>query len=237
MKTAVLLLLTAAFAHAGVVLNAPDPNSGFFDGMADYFNFDGTGKIGGISSAQLPDTNGIATQKIYGSATMPGGNYDPYIVMIAWGTASGSFAVDTQVGVHFNFSVSPILEGGFPYYVQGEISTSDGYFYTEYVDGTIWKTEGVTESVANNFTYLIPAGIEVTGWRVSLGVGSYGTANGIPSLTVTIPANSVELVALPYTAPLQAPAPPPADVPEPAALALTAISIALLIARRLRHPV
>lgn len=51
--------------------------------MADYFNFDGTGKIGTISSAQLPETNGIATQKLYGSVAMESGNYDPYIVMVA----------------------------------------------------------------------------------------------------------------------------------------------------------
>lgn len=234
MKTATLLLLTATFAHAGVILNAPDPNSGFFDGMADYFNFDGIGKIANISSSQLAETNGLSTQKIYGSAFLPGGDYDPYIVMVAWGTASGSFAIDTQVAVHFNFSASPNPENGLPYYVQGEFGTTDGYFYTEYLDGTFWKTEGLTDTLASNISYLIPAGVEITSWRVSLGVGSYGSSTGVAGLTVTIPANSVELVALPYNAPIST---LPTDVPEPATLALTAIGIALLIARRLRHPV
>ncbi len=234
MKPAVFLFLTATLAHAGVILNAPDPGSGFFDGMSDYFNFDGTGKIGNISSAQLPETNGIATRNIYGSVSMDGGNYDPYIVMIAWGTASGSFAADTEVAVHFNFSISPNLPNGFPFDVQGELSTADGTFYTEYMDSTNLKTEGLTESLARNFTYIVPAGLEITGWRVSLSVGDYGAQTGLPGLTLTIPANSVELVALPYNAPAST---LPADVPEPATLALTAIGIALLIARRLRHPV
>jgi hypothetical protein len=234
MKPAVLLFLTVTLAHAGVILNAPDPNSGFFDGMSDYFNFDGTGKIGNISSLQVPETNGLSTQKVYGTVSMEGGNYDPYIVMIAWGTASGSFATDSEVAVHFNFNISPNLPNGLPYYVQGELSTVDGYFYTEYVDATNWTTAGLTSSIASNFTYIIPAGLEVTGWRVSLGVGNYGAQTGLPGLTLTIPANSVELVALPYNNPTST---LPSDVPEPATLALTALGIALLIARRLRHPV
>ncbi len=234
MKPAVFLFLTATLAHAGVILNAPDPGSGFFDGMSDYFNFDGTGKIGNISSAQLPETNGIATRKIYGSVSMKGGNYDPYIVMIAWGTASGSFAADTEVAVHYNFAISPNPANGLPYYVQGEFATNDVYFYTEYTDSTNWKTEGLTDSLASNFTYIIPAGLEITAWRVSLSVGQYGSQTGLPGLTLTIPANSVELVALPYNAAVPT---APADVPEPATLALTALGVALLIARRLRHPV
>lgn len=48
MKPAVFFLLTAFCAHAGVILNAPDPKSGFFDR---------TGKVGSISS----------TQNLYGS--------------------------------------------------------------------------------------------------------------------------------------------------------------------------
>lgn len=54
-----------------------------------------------------------------------------------------------------------------------------------------------------------------------------GASTGLPALTLNIPASSVEIVALHYNA----------EVPEPTALALTAIGIALLIARRLRHPV
>lgn len=234
MKPVVFFLFTALFAHAGVILNAPDPNSSFFDGMSDYFNFDGTGKIGSISATQLPETNGIATQKLYGSVAMEGGDYDPYIVMVAWGTASGSFAVDTEVAVHFNFAISPNPENGLPYYVQGGLGTNDGYFYTEFMDGTNWKTEGLTDNLSTNFSYIIPAGLEITSWRVSLGVSQYGTSTGLPGLTLTIPANSIEIVALPYNAPIST---LPAEIPEPMTLALTALGIALLIARRLRHPV
>jgi len=227
MKPALFFLLTAFCAHAGVILNAPDPNSGFFDGMSNYFNFDGTGKIGSISAAQLPETNGIATQKLYGSVAMEGGKYDPYIVMVAWGTASGSFAVDTEVAVHFNFAISPNPENGLPYYVQGGFGTNGGYFYTEYMDGTNWQTEGLTDNLSTNFSYIIPAGLEITSWRVSLGVGQFGAATGLPALALNIPANSIEIVAPPNNA----------EVPEPITLALTALGIALLIARRLRHPV
>lgn len=236
MRTLTLLFLASCLAHAGVILNAPDPGSGFFDGRSDYFNFDGTGKIGNISSAQLPEASGLSTQKIFGSATFDGGEYDPYIVMVAWGTAAGSFAVDTEVAVHFKFNISPDPEDGTSYYVQGELATDDGYFYTEYQDSTNWRTEGLTSSVATNFTYLIPAGVQVTAWRVALGVGSYGAPNYVGSRTVTIPSNSIELVALSNGI---APPPPPdtTGIPEPSAIALTATGLALLIARRLRHPV
>jgi hypothetical protein len=95
------------------------------------------------------------------------------------------------------------------------------------MDGTNWQTEGLTDNLSTNFSYIIPAGLEITSWRVSLGVGQFGAATGLPALALNIPANSIEIVALPNNA----------EVPEPITLALTALGIALLIARRLRHPV
>jgi hypothetical protein len=58
MKPTILLLLTAAFAHAGVILNAPDPNSGFYNGHADSYQ-DGLEKLGDLSFAQLPASGGL----------------------------------------------------------------------------------------------------------------------------------------------------------------------------------
>lgn len=162
MKPAVFFLLTAFCAHAGVILNAPAPNSGFFDG---------TGKVGSIS----------ATQNLY-----------------------GSFAVDTAVAAHFNLAISPNLKDGLPSYVQGDVGSSNGYGHTEYRNGSNSATDVLAVNLASKFSYIIPAG-----------------------LTLTIPANSIEIIALPSSA----------EGPEPMTLALTALGIALLIARRLRHPV
>jgi hypothetical protein len=238
MKPTILLILTAAFAHAGVILNAPDPKSGFFDGYSDYFSYDGTGKLAGVSSTTLPESNGLTAQKVYGSAFLASGDYDPYIVMVAWGTASGSFAVDTLVAVNFKFSLSPGVPEFLPFDVQGSLQTDNGYFYTEYIDSINWGTQGTTGNLKKSFTWIIPAGTTVTGWSVGLSAGNYGASSPTSwDMTLTIPANSVELVAVPYGDAFVPATPPSADVPEPATIAFTAAGLALLIARRLRHPV
>ena len=239
MRPLLFALLAASALPAAVVLNAPDPHSGFYDGNSDYFSFDGTGLINGLSSSQLPEANGLSAQKVWGSATFGIVNDNtPYIVLIAEGSASGIFDVDTRVAVQFHFNV-PDNDIEIPFYVQGELFTSDGGYYTEYGlfnnTGGAGTTSFIVKNGANEF---IPAGTEVLSWRVSIGAGEFGSGFGPQSFTLDIPANSIELVAFADSEnPVPPPPPAPSDVPEPATVALTAAGVALLIARRLRHPV
>ncbi len=239
MRPLLLALLAATVLPAAVVLNAPDPHSGFYDGNSDYFSFDGTGLINGISSSQLPEGNGLSAQKVWGSATLGFLNErSPYIVLVAEGSASGTFDIDTRVYVQFHFTV-PDNDIEIPFYVQGELFTTNGGYYT---DQSLFSNNGgigTTGYIAKNgFGIVIPAGTEVLSWRLSIGAGQYGAGTGPQSLTLNIPANSIELVAeSAVDDPAPPPPPAPSDVPEPATVALTAAGITLLIARRLRDSV
>lgn len=239
MRPLLLALLATALLPAAVVLNAPDPHSGFYDGNSDYFSFDGTGFINGLSSSQLPEANGLSAQKIWGSASLGLVNDNvPYIVLIAEGSASGVFDIDTRVSVRFHFTV-PDNEFELPFYVSGELMTTSGFYHTEmYLYGPNGG-EGTTGFLYQNTNgILIPAGTEAISWRVSVSAGEYGSGFGPQSFTFNIPPNSIELIAeSAVDDPAPPPPPAPGDVPEPATVALTAAGIALLIARRLRHPV
>jgi len=233
MRPFFLALLTAAALPAAVILNQPEPYSGFFDGHSDYYSFDGAGLINGVGSAALPAANGLTAQRIFGDATLAAGQFSPYIVMVAEGSASGTFTVDTRIAVQFQFS-APGLASEIPFYVQGEIGTSNGFYYTETTLFSQTGGNGTTAFLAKNgYIELIPSGTEVYSWRVSVGAGAYGSSSGLQNLTLSIPANSIELVAF-----TDGSAPPSAtDVPEPAGCLLTATGLVLLLTRRLRHPV
>jgi hypothetical protein len=165
--------------------------------------------------------------------------YDPYIVAYAWGTASGTFAVDTQVALRYDFSfLSDAVPGdGVPFYVQASLDVFGPDFYVEDPLNTNYGTKGYSSFLENYMSVVIPAGTEVYGWSMALYVGTYGRQGAISTLTVNIPANSVELVAFPSGAAPLDPSPTTGDVPEPATCALTAAGLALLLTRRLRHPV
>jgi len=232
-----MLFSAGLSAPAAVIFNTPDAASGFFDGMSDYFNYDGTGQIAGVSSTALPDANGLSSQKVWGSAQMAAGQFDPYIVLVAWGTASGAFTVDTQIALQYDFHIISQGESDVFYYVQAEIETAEGYYTTEYSSSGKGAISGNTSILNTNTSEIIAAGVAIEGWGISIGVGNFGSCCFTGDVEVQIPANSVKFLA---TANGQLPAPPPppsSETPEPSTIGFTGIGLALLLARRLRHPV
>lgn len=231
MKPLLAAIFLTAQLPAAVIFNAPDPASGFFDGYTDYFNYDGTGQIGAISYQMLPPANGITSPKVFGSASLnsDGSGRDPYLVMVAFGAASGTFDVESILQLQYNLGRTP---AGALAAVRAEVLTNAGLYFNEsnvLVDENGIASGRVYLNYAGNVQ--VPAGTTVSSWKIFVSVGEYGRTTGLPSVSLTIPPNSVEFIALtPNADP-----PPVADgVPEPGTWALAGIGLVIVANYRRR---
>ena len=161
LRLSTLAFLTASLASAGVIRNSPGACSGFYNGNSNYFSNDGTGFLNGLSASLLTDTNVLASHKVWGTSTLGASNFPPYIVMVADGSATGSFTVDTNVFVRYNFSI-PNLGPSLPFAVHGALNTSNGSFY---IEEKLFNSSGGVGQTAllkkDGSGTLLPAGTEV----------------------------------------------------------------------------
>jgi len=214
-------------ARANVILNAPDTSvSGFYnDNTYDYGDSVNNLKLAEISSATLTAVNGFQGLKLFGSATLTRSNPDeepsPTILLLASGTASGTVTSDTVLKLNFLFEAQFVSDLPRPYFVHAILNTSIGDFDTGELDGITGpgQVSGTVDFLYNGFSaqdHPIPAGTEIQAWSVAFGLGDYGVIPGPDSLTLSIPQNSIDLVAQAAGVVVNPPDPPTTTpTPEP----------------------
>ncbi|MGC4051908.1 MAG: PEP-CTERM sorting domain-containing protein [Paludibaculum sp.] len=222
-------MLTVAHAGAAVILNTP--------GSANFYNNYTDGVIPGtVSSASLPAFDGVEGVKLWGSATMDNyGDFAPSFYLSASGTASGSLDMASIFQVNWSF----ILSREAFWDVQASVTTSDGYYYSEFFGISSGQVTG--SQALEKVSIVIPAGTTVTGWTLFISAGEFGAPSASP-LTLTIPQNSIDLFAFDAsrTGPLPTPGStlpiPPASVPEPGTWLLSGFALTCAGIRRYRRP-
>jgi hypothetical protein len=113
--------------------------------------------------------------------------------MMAIGGVNDSPGLATILQVNYVFNVSV---AGVPWTVEGLAGTPAGGFYGS-ANGIVPESGVVTGSffLEGNGGATIPAGTMIEAWYLGVVVGEYGSPEGPASLTLTIPQNSVDLVA------------------------------------------
>ena len=218
--------LLSGTARATVILNAPDASvSGFYDDNTYQYGEVNNIKLAEISSAALTAVNGFQGLKLFGSATLTRSNPDeepsPTILLLASGTASGTVTSDTVLKLNFLFDAQFVSDLPRPYFVHAILKTSIGDFDTGELDGLTGpgQVSGTLDFRDNGFSaedHPIPAGAEIQGWSVAMGLGDYGVIPGPDSVTLSIPQNSIDLVAQAAGVVVNPPDPPTTTpTPEP----------------------
>jgi hypothetical protein len=221
--------LASSWLHAAVVLNPPEPSSGFYD-YRDSNHSNGTGYLGPISSAQLPAAFGFSGVKVWGTQTLteldPNG-YQPSIELWAEGSASGSFDQAMRAGVRWNLDSFPQGYEVLRFTVLASLLTSKGDYFAGQSAGF------AEEANRNGFSafyggaipsVVIPAGTDVFGWRIVVVLSSCCEPQILPSVTLSIPSNSIDLVVFDENGPIGE----SSAVPEPATWLGVALGIAAL---------
>ncbi|MBI4907344.1 MAG: PEP-CTERM sorting domain-containing protein [Acidobacteria bacterium] len=206
-------------AGAAVILNAPN-DAGFYNNYTDIL-IPGT-----VSSAQLAAANGVQGVKVWGTAAMSSYNgFDPSFYLRATGVATGVLDADTVMEVRWTFSLSSVEIWA----VQAWVQTSNGEYYTEFPGLPSMNATGSASLEKNGLAVIIPAGTTITSWSVFVGVGQFGGGSGLPNLTLTIPQNSIDLIAFDANSPANGDPGPGATSPEPSSLAMLGSAIAGLL--------
>lgn len=213
-----LLVFFAPQGVAGLTLTPPGgvPDTGFFDGYTNNL-------LAPVSSAQFPEKFGVAGIKVFGVATAnANGANGAFVQMQAVGGVAGALEIDAilQVNYYFQSSVT-----GIAFEVQGLVGTNNGGYFGQ-AAGLVAESGIVTGSffLNNGSTSTVPAGNAIEAWILVVTLGTLNDPTGPAALTLTIPSNSVDLVAFGED--------PGAPTPEPASFLLAAP--ALLLAGR-RH--
>ena len=212
------ILMPVEHAFAALVLGPPGvaPDTGFFDGYSGDL-------LGGVSAAQLPEKYGVAGIKVFGTAAaVAQGENGAYMMMMAIGGVNDSPGLATILQVNYVFNVSV---AGVPWIVEGLAGTSAGGFYGS-ANGIVPESGVVTGSffLEGNGGATIPAGTMIEAWYLGVFVGEYGSPEGPASLTLTIPHDSVDLIAYGTDQATGA-------VPEPATWILLLSGCAVLVMR------
>ena len=214
--TLAVLAFAAMNLNASVVLNAPNNSYGFF-GFNDDLITTGTW-------VQLPLVNGLAGAKVYGTATYA---TQPAQVYVNYsGTATGSFDTDTTVQMNYLFNATGVAQD-YEYTIIGEIGNDQNlYIFDSTRVGHAGQDQSGTLTLLKdgNFSSVIPAGTAITFWRMYLALPvGLDTPEFPNSVTLTIPQNSLDLVAA---------GPATTGTPEPSTWMLLAGGAAFLLSRR-----
>lgn len=191
-KSIISLLFAACHGWAAITLTEPEPGAGFYQGQFDDF-------AGPVSSAQLPEEFGVAGRKLYGTVVANGSlDFSARAFLTAGGGITGTLDLDTVLRVNYHFKVTTDAEF-VPWYVNALVGTSNGGYYGE-AQGFASSGQEISGFFLLQLESLepttIPAGSLLEAWELYLSVGYYGSPGPPVGITLEIPENTLEILAV-----------------------------------------
>lgn len=203
-----LHLLLAAFFAPGLASAAVTFNVGT----------NSCGSTGPLSIQAFPETNGVIGFKAYTAVGSPCSIFDTQLTASLSGGSGGTdtFAVST-LSFSFDFTIlTDFITGDSEDDLDWSISmTINGGVPQILGSGTIVDPNSTGDTITGAATVNVPLGSTLTGWTLTLDFGQFN-ASGSPTLTLTIPQNSLDMND-------------PADTPEPAGFWLMAGGLLTLL--------